>query len=92
MENILGIVTGVIGIIGAIVGGMTWYKGSVEQRYAAQRDFGHLRRNQEQLITNVDRLFSDLENHLDRQDGEIQNLKLKLIELNSFNHRPTGNN
>lgn len=81
MENLIGIVTGLIGIAGAVIGVISWYTGSVEKRYAAQRDFGHLKNSQLQLSNNLDRLFSDLENHLDRQDDALNQLKLKVIEL-----------
>lgn len=40
---------GVIGLIGSIFGGIAWYNGAIEKRFAAQRSFEHLRKNQEQM-------------------------------------------
>lgn len=38
-----------LGLLGFLSGAILWYRGSIEKRYAAERDFGHLKRNQEQM-------------------------------------------
>lgn len=38
-----------LGLLGFLSGLVLWYKGAIEKRYAAERDFGHLKRNQEQM-------------------------------------------
>lgn len=36
-----------------------WYSGAIQKRYAAQRDYEHLKKNYEQLSANLDRLVRD---------------------------------
>lgn len=55
-----------------------WYKGSVEKRYAAQRDFGHLRRNYEQLSQAVAQLGEELDQRMDAVDNRLQEISLIL--------------
>lgn len=53
----------ILGIITAFAGWLAWYGSSVKKRYAAERDFAHLKRNYEQLAENqkeMIRLLDDL--------------------------------
>ncbi len=51
----------VIGLGGFLGGLVLWYRGAVEKQYASQRDFAHLRRNQEQLLQNIGVMSEDLD-------------------------------
>jgi nitrogen fixation protein FixH len=42
----------ILGLITALAGWLAWYGTAVRKRYAAERDFNHLRRNYEQLAEN----------------------------------------
>jgi uncharacterized protein YcbK (DUF882 family) len=44
---------------------------AVKKEYAAERDFAHLRRNQEQLIQNIDVLAKDFDERSDREHNEL---------------------
>lgn len=70
----IGIITGIIGITTAILGGLAWYKGAIEQRYASHRDFGHLKRNYEQLNANLLSLMKE-------EDARFDELRLELREM-----------
>ena len=74
----IGIATGIIGIVTAILGGLAWYKGAIEQRYAAQRDFGHLRRNYEQLNANLLALMREEDERFDELRLELREMKITL--------------
>lgn len=50
-----------MGLSSFIGGGILWYKGAVEKQYASQRDFQHIRRNQEQLQQAVTIASDELE-------------------------------
>ena len=54
-------VSTLIGIAGFLSGLVLWYRGAVEKQYASQRDFAHLRRNQEQLLQNLGSLSEDID-------------------------------
>ena len=50
------------GLIAFVSGGILWYKGSVEKRYAAERAFEHLRKNQEQMSQSLSMILEEIEN------------------------------
>lgn len=55
---LIGVALGLFSFLGGVV---LWYKGSVEKRYAAERDFNHLRRNQEQMGGALATICKDIE-------------------------------
>lgn len=70
----IGIITGVLGITTAILGALAWYRGAIEQQYASQRDFGHLKRNYEQLSAHLSTL-------IDEEDERYNEIRLELREI-----------
>ena len=69
-SNIVALVGMVIALLGVIDSALQRYKRANTAEYAAQRDFEHLRRNQEQIKASV----SDVLN-------ENEELKLKVTEM-----------
>lgn len=68
ISEAITVLLGIGGILGGVAGLLSYIKASNEKSYAAQRDFNHLLRNQEQLINNltfnakeVDRRFESIE-------------------------------
>ena len=51
-------------LIGLISSALLWYAGKVEKSYAAQREFGHLKKSLEQLNENISELFKEQEEQL----------------------------
>lgn len=70
-----------IGILSLLGGFVLWYKGSVEKRYAAERDFNHLRRSQEQLGNAIAAIDTFLDDRLDEQRGELKEIKALCLSL-----------
>ncbi len=70
-----------IGILSLLGGFFLWYKGSVEKRYAAERDFAHLRRNQEQISNALATIDKFLDDKLDEQRGELKEIKAHCLAL-----------
>lgn len=78
----------IMGLASFLSGILFWYKGSIEKRYAAQRDFGHLKRNYEQLSQGVADLGEDMDQRLDSIDKRLQEISMILqFKLNI----PPGN-
>lgn len=75
----------VIGVIGSCFGAVAWYRGAVEKRYAAQRDFAHLRENQKQISSSVNDLFKEQDRRFDTLEKDIS--ELKMLMHNSFMHQ-----
>ena len=57
----IGLVGSILGLFSFISGGVLWYKGSIEKKYAAERDFNHLRKNQEQMGIALGNIFDEVE-------------------------------
>lgn len=72
----------VIGVSTFLAGILAWYAGAIEKKYAAQRDFQHLKKNQEQIVSLTEQLFKEQ----DRRFDEIQreNDELKALFMNVF--------
>lgn len=62
----------VLGIISTAGGFFLYYSGSVRKRYAAERDFQHLKRNQEQIVQLLNLLHDDI--------SDLQNEMIRLTE------------
>ncbi len=57
-QNLLSLA---LGLGGFLSGGLMWYRGAVRKSYAAERDFAHLRRNQEQIQAALEQLQEEIE-------------------------------
>lgn len=64
-----------VGILGALFGALMFYKASVEKAYAAQRDFQHLQRNQEQITNLLQSNLQELDRRFDQIDKDVIELK-----------------
>jgi hypothetical protein len=52
---------GAAGAIGGIATAARWYADSEKKKYAAERDFNHLRKNQEQQAKNMELVMEEVE-------------------------------
>lgn len=78
----LGLAGGIIGILTFVGGILAWYSGAIEKRYAAQRDFQHLKKNQENISLGIHSLFKEVDRRFDdlvREVGELKALNNNLI-------------
>lgn len=53
LERIITIVVGIGGILAMIDSGIQRYNRSTKSKYAAERDFAHLQKNQEQIKQSI---------------------------------------
>lgn len=81
IEMIAAIVGVLIGTGGALAAVYTRWKSSIEKGYAAQRDFAHLKRNQEQMSHGIasidegnDQRFNQIELTLNRIESMLHTL------------------
>jgi len=61
IETVISITSFLFGIGGTLWAVLQWYAISQTKRYAAERDFQHLRANQEQLSQNLRVVLDELE-------------------------------
>lgn len=70
---LLPLVATTLGVVSSIGGFLLYYNGSVRKRYAAERDFNHLLRNQENIV----QLLKLLDDSLDDIRVELARLSEK---------------
>ena len=77
--------------ISSLFGGLIlWYRGSVEKRYAAERDFNHLKRNYEQLTANLTTLRQQEDDRFDGIRLRLNNIEQDVQRMHPKNHTPSG--
>lgn len=77
MELIFGLVGCVIAVVGSLDSILQRYNRAKTAEYAAQRDFTHLRNNQEQLKIGVQQLSEEL----DSMQLQVTELRVQLRTL-----------
>lgn len=55
---------------------LNYYSGNQKKQYAAEREFQHLKKNQEQLLLNLTNIFQDIE-------AEYKFISRDLVEIKS---------
>lgn len=65
----------IISIVTFAGGVLAWYSGAVQKRYAAQRDFEHLKRNYEQLARNQETILKEIDSKFDVVARDLLELK-----------------
>ncbi|MBD2090213.1 hypothetical protein H6F67_10150 [Microcoleus sp. FACHB-1515] len=75
-----------LSVFAAVSGAMMWYRGSIQKSYAAERDFRHLRNNQEshaKALAMVDgevkELRDEIAERFHRQETELVQIKSLLM-------------
>lgn len=76
--QVLTAVVSVISICTFLGGMMAWYSANVQKRYAAQRDFEHLKRNYQQLAQNQAEILDVLDKRFDSLDRDSDDVRQKL--------------
>ncbi len=71
MKEGLELILAILSLLGFITSGLLYYKSSVEKRYAAERDFGHIKNSLQQHASNLNQLFEENDNLL----AELKELK-----------------
>ncbi|MDJ0733518.1 MAG: hypothetical protein QNJ47_05420 [Nostocaceae cyanobacterium] len=77
----------VLTIITTLSGAILWYVNTEKKKYAAERDFKHLRRNIEQLAENVNFQTGELDKNFEELSRDILEIKIKL-GLHDYRERP----
>ncbi len=61
-----------------VIGALVWYANSEKKKYAAERDFAHIRRNQEQMQQGLTNLFNEIDRRFDTVERDILEIKSSL--------------
>lgn len=72
--ELVNLVAAALGIVGALVGGASWFAGAVKKSYAAEREFLHLR-------SAMNQGYSDIEKELSILSARLERMELLLLEI-----------
>lgn len=61
-----------------IIGGILWYANSEKKKYGLERDFGHIRRNQEQIQQSLNTVLGEFDRRFDTVERDILEIKANL--------------
>lgn len=67
-----------LGLIPYVVGTIVWYANSEKKKYAAERDFNHLRNNQKDISNGIAHLAEEIEGYFDVLNRDILEIKIRL--------------
>jgi hypothetical protein len=81
VEMLAAIAGCVVGLGGAAAAIHARWKASIEKGYAAQRDFGHLKRNQENMSQNLGQILKEQDARFDRLDLSLNRIESMLHNL-----------
>lgn len=66
MQNFVALGGFLLGLLTSLLGALAWYGSAVRKRYAAERDFQHLKNNYAQLAANQGTILSALQETNDK--------------------------
>lgn len=84
INDFLGLVSGILAIAGAVGTALFYYRSTVEKRYAAERDFAHIRRNIETVGQAIAQLDDTMQERFDKLDGSVAETRHDLKEIKAF--------
>lgn len=64
-----------------LAGAILWYVNTEKKKYAAERDFQHLKRNQEQISQGLGDIVQELERHFDKVDRRFDQIERDILEI-----------
>jgi len=79
-SELISLFSVLIALVSLLGGSIAWYRGIVQKKYAAERDFGHLKRSFEALSQNLGTMNQMLDQRFDRLD-------LGILELKALSYR-----
>ena len=89
-EQLIAILGSLLGLMGSVAAGITWYRSAVRKEYAAQRDFNHLKNNYDSLSLIVSNIIKEQDDRFDRIDLSHARLESKLdATLQALGHCST---
>lgn len=67
-----------LAVVTTSAGALLWYIQGEKKKYASERDFQHLKRNQEQISQGIESLAEDIDHKLEIISRDILEIKMAL--------------
>ena len=91
MSETLGLISALVGVFLSLGSGLLWWSNQKSEaevkKYAAQREFGHVKYSLSQLSESLANELQDINGRLDKQTKEISDLRLLIVDSRSRNDR-----
>lgn len=71
-------------IVGVVVWILVFYASSEKKKYAAERDFNHLRNNQKDISNGIAAIAKDIDSRFDDLDKQNTDMKHQLLEIKTY--------
>lgn len=78
IELMIGIGGFILAVTSSLTGFMFWFANSEKKKYAAERDFQHIRKNQEQTNLSLATILSEIDKRFDILDRDILEIKMNI--------------
>lgn len=75
----IALISFLIGLGTTLAGIVAWYTSTVKKKYAAEREFGHIRRNLEQQQAGLNDLVQEVDRRFDSLDKQMLEIKAYMI-------------
>ncbi len=80
----LVIITFALALGGHVTWAVVFFANSIKRRYAAERDFNHLKNNQKQITDNIAFGFKEIDDRFDRIDDRFDRIDRDLLEIKAY--------
>ncbi|MBW4568040.1 MAG: hypothetical protein KME31_08455 [Tolypothrix carrinoi HA7290-LM1] len=71
-------------IFGVVVWYVIWYANSEKKKYAAERDFNHLKNNQKDISSGIAEIAKDFDKRFDDLDKRLNSFDQDLLEIKTY--------
>lgn len=71
-------------IFGVVVWYAVWYANAEKKKYAAERDFNHLKNNQKDISDGIAEIAKDFDNRFDELDKRLNSIDHDLLEVKTY--------
>ena len=82
--TIMGIIVSALSLLTGIAGAVAWVQARTRKEYAAERDFGHLKRSYEALTRNVEQLWRLNDERYDAMTRQLDRIEQWVSRANGF--------
>jgi len=82
INTLIALASFMLALFTTATGAILWYANTEKKRYAAERDFAQLKRNQESISGSIDQLLSELDRRMDIIERDLLEMKSFLIRKN----------
>ena len=82
-SDLISVLSLALGLSSAAIGIIFWYRGMIRKSYAAERDFGHLKRHYEGLALGQEAMLKELDTRCDAIERQLIRIEAAIASRNN---------